>query len=120
MWRARGRNFYGAKQLEAARALLGEAEANNVKAQNDLGRYKQLVDKQEISQSNTIRRWPRQPEPGVAAAQASVSRAMSGPSPSQTEPGGSQFAVGKTAPQQISVMRSRAAVRAGPGRPEKS
>jgi membrane fusion protein (multidrug efflux system) len=38
------------QQLEAAKAQLQQAEANNVKAQNDLGRYKQLVEKQEISQ----------------------------------------------------------------------
>src|SRR6202035_3101015 len=37
------------QQFEAAKAQLQEAEANNSKAQNDLGRYKQLVDKQEIS-----------------------------------------------------------------------
>jgi membrane fusion protein, multidrug efflux system len=37
------------QQLEAAKAQLQQADANNVKAQNDLGRYKQLVDKQEIS-----------------------------------------------------------------------
>src|ERR1700683_4561505 len=38
------------QQFEAAKAQLQEADANNVKAQNDLVRYKQLVDKQEISQ----------------------------------------------------------------------
>src|SRR5579872_6894302 len=38
------------QQFQAAKAQLEEAEANNVKAQNDLGRYKQLVEKQEISQ----------------------------------------------------------------------
>src|SRR3984957_8946978 len=38
------------QQFEAAKAQLQEAQANNVKAQNDLVRYKQLVDKQEISQ----------------------------------------------------------------------
>jgi membrane fusion protein (multidrug efflux system) len=37
-------------QLAAAKAQLAQAEANDVKAQNDLIRYKQLVDKQEISQ----------------------------------------------------------------------
>src|SRR5258708_1168450 len=36
-------------QSEAAKAQLQQAEANNVKAQNDVGRYRQLVDKQEIS-----------------------------------------------------------------------
>lgn len=38
------------QQLQAAKAQLLQAEANNVKAQNDLVRYKQLIDKQEISQ----------------------------------------------------------------------
>jgi len=51
------------QQLAAARANLSEAEANNVKAQNDLQRYKQLVDKQEISQ--------QQYDQAVAAAKAS-------------------------------------------------
>lgn len=37
------------QQFQAAKAQLQEAEANNVKAQNDLARYKQLVEKQEIS-----------------------------------------------------------------------
>ena len=51
------------QQFEAAKAQLQEAEANNVKAQNDLGRYKQLVDKQEISQ--------QQYDQAIAAAKAS-------------------------------------------------
>jgi membrane fusion protein (multidrug efflux system) len=38
------------QQLDAARAQLVQAQANDVKAQNDLVRYKQLVEKQEISQ----------------------------------------------------------------------
>src|SRR2546430_7930271 len=38
------------QQFDAARAQLLQAEANNVKAQNDLVRYKQLVDKEEVSQ----------------------------------------------------------------------
>ena len=37
-------------QFTAAKAQLDQAKANDVKAQNDLIRYKQLVDKQEISQ----------------------------------------------------------------------
>jgi membrane fusion protein (multidrug efflux system) len=40
-----------ARQLyEAAKSQVAEADANNTKAQNDLLRYKQLIDKQEISQ----------------------------------------------------------------------
>src|SRR6202166_1543194 len=52
------------QQFEAAKAQLQEAEANNVKAQNDLVRYKQLVDKQEISQ--------QQYDQAIAAAKASA------------------------------------------------
>jgi membrane fusion protein, multidrug efflux system len=52
------------QQLQAAKAQLQEAQANDVKAQNDLGRYKQLVTKEEISQ--------QQYDQAVAAAQASA------------------------------------------------
>ena len=38
------------QQEEAAQAELAQAQANNLKAQSDLTRYKQLVQKQEISQ----------------------------------------------------------------------
>ena len=50
--------------IQAAKAQLQQAEANDVKAQNDLGRYKQLVDKQEISQ--------QQYDQAIAAARASA------------------------------------------------
>src|SRR4029077_13092273 len=52
------------QQFDAARAQLEQAEANDVKAQNDLGRYKQLVEKQEISQ--------QQYDQAVAASRAST------------------------------------------------
>jgi len=52
------------QQFQAARAQLLQAEANNVKAQNDLTRYKQLIEKQEISQ--------QQFDQATAAAQASA------------------------------------------------
>src|SRR5208337_3162007 len=38
------------QQFEAAKSQVAEADANNTKAQNDLLRYKQLIEKQEISQ----------------------------------------------------------------------
>ena len=38
------------QQFDAAKAQIAQADANNTKAQNDLLRYKQLIDKQEISQ----------------------------------------------------------------------
>ncbi len=52
------------QQYDAARAQLVQAQANDVKAQNDLVRYKQLVDKQEISQ--------QQYDQAVAAAAANA------------------------------------------------
>ncbi len=52
------------QQYDAAQAQLAEAEANDAKAQLDLGRYKQLVDKQEISQQTY--------DQAVAAAKANA------------------------------------------------
>src|SRR5580658_198729 len=52
------------QQFDAAKAQRDQAEANNVKAQNDLVRYKQLVDKQEISQQEY--------DQAVAAAKANA------------------------------------------------
>ena len=52
------------QQLEAARAQLEQTIANDIKAQNDVGRYKQLVDKQEISH--------QQYDQAVAAARSSA------------------------------------------------
>jgi membrane fusion protein (multidrug efflux system) len=52
------------QQYDAAQAQLAEAQANDAKAQLDLGRYKQLVDKQEISQQTY--------DQAVAAAKANA------------------------------------------------
>jgi membrane fusion protein (multidrug efflux system) len=52
------------QQFEAAKSQVAEAEANNTKAQNDLARYKLLIDKQEISQ--------QQYDQAVASAQAAA------------------------------------------------
>ncbi len=52
------------QQFEAAKSQVAEAEANNTKAQNDLARYKILIDKEEISQ--------QQYDQAVASAQAAA------------------------------------------------
>ena len=52
------------QQHEAAKSQIAEADANNTKAQNDLVRYKLLIDKQEISQ--------QQYDQAVASAQAAA------------------------------------------------
>jgi membrane fusion protein (multidrug efflux system) len=100
------------QQVAAAQANLAQAQANNVKAQNDLERYKQLVDKQEISQ--------QQYDQAIAAAKASAatveaSRASADAAEAQvTQAQGklvqaqaSQRAAA-TAPKQMAVSRARA------------
>jgi membrane fusion protein, multidrug efflux system len=101
------------QQFEAAKAQLQEAEANNVKAQNDLVRYKQLVDKQEISQ--------QQYDQAVAAAKASAAaveaaRATADAAQQQvTQAQGklvqaqANWANANTAPRQMQITRARAA-----------
>ena len=100
------------QQFEAAKAQIAEAEANNVKAQNDLVRYKQLIDKQEISQ--------QQYDQAVAAAQAGAAtlegaKANADGAQAQIEQAqGKQvqadadFRNAQTAPQTMRVIRSRA------------
>jgi membrane fusion protein (multidrug efflux system) len=101
------------KQFDAAKAQRDQAEANDVKAQNDLVRYKQLVDKQEISL--------QQYDQAVAAARASTAavesaRALADSSQSQVTQAQDKLLQAEanwrnaqTAPQQMLVTRSRAA-----------
>ena len=101
------------QQFQAAKAQLQQAEANNVKAQNDLARYKQLVDKQEISQ--------QQYDQAIAAAQASAAgveaaRATAEAAQQQvTQAQGklvqaqANFSNANTAPRQMQIIRARAA-----------
>jgi membrane fusion protein, multidrug efflux system len=100
------------QQFEAAKANLVQAEANNVKAQNDLVRYKQLVEKQEISQ--------QQYDQAVAAAKAGsatveAARASADAAEAQVAQAGGRLAQALanqrsagTAPKQVSIMRDRA------------
>jgi membrane fusion protein (multidrug efflux system) len=101
------------QQFESAKAQLAQAEANDVKAQNDLGRYRQLVDKQEISQ--------QQYDQAVAAAKASAAsvesaRDLAEAARSQvTQAQGklaqaeANYSYAQTAPRQMQISRSRAA-----------
>src|SRR5438445_3239728 len=100
------------QQFDAARAQLLQAEANNVKAQNDLVRYKQLVDKEEVSQ--------QQYDQALAAAKASAAaveaaRASAAAAEQQVTQAQSKLAQAEanlrsasTAPQQVAAIRSRA------------
>src|ERR1700736_2597497 len=101
------------QQLEAAKAQLQQAEANNVKAQNDLARYKQLVDKQEISQ--------QQYDQAIAAAKASAAgveaaRASADAAQQQVTQAQGKLVqaeanrnTANTAPKQMQIIRARAA-----------
>jgi membrane fusion protein (multidrug efflux system) len=101
------------QQYEAAKAQLAQALANDVKAQNDLGRYKQLVEKQEISQ--------QQYDQAVAAAKASAAavdaaRATADAAQSQVTQAQARLVQAeanlsnaRSAPRQMEVIRSRAA-----------
>ena len=100
------------QQLDAARAQVEEAEANNTKAQDDLARYQQLVEKQEISR--------QQYDQAVAAAKASAatlaaSRASAAGAEqtirqwqSKLAQAGANLKSAGTAPQQLVVIRARA------------
>jgi len=101
------------QQFEAAKAQRDQAEANNVKAQNDVARYKQLVDKEEISQ--------QQYDQAVAAAKANaaaVDAAHATADAVQSQVTQAQDKLlqaeanwrnAQTRPQQIQAIRSRAA-----------
>ncbi len=105
--------FMGSQQqVEAATAQLSQADANNVKAQNDLARYKQLISKQEISQ--------QQFDQAATAAQASsaaVDAARAGLAVAQQQVKAAQGRLvqaqanaqgARTGPQQVAAIRSRA------------
>ena len=100
------------QQLEAARAQLEQAIANDIKAQNDVGRYKQLVDKQEIShqQYDQAVAAAKSSAAGVAAARASAAAAEQIVSQAQAkrEQAEANLRSAQTAPQQMSATRSRA------------
>ncbi len=100
------------QQYAATNAQLVEAQANNVKAQNDLVRYKQLVDKEEISEQLY--------DQAVAAAKASsaavdAARASASAAESQVRQAQSRLIQAQanvraaaTGPQQVATIQSRA------------
>jgi len=100
------------QQLEAARAQLEQAIANDIKAQNDVGRYKQLVDKQEIShqQYDQAVAAAKSSAAGVAAARASAAAAEQVVAQAQAkrEQADANLRSAQTGPQQMSAIRARA------------
>jgi membrane fusion protein (multidrug efflux system) len=100
------------QQLAAAQAQVVEAAANNVKAQNDLARYKQLIDKQEIShqQYDQAIAAAGSSAAGLKAAQAAADAAAAQVEQAQTKllQANADLRTAQTAPQMMQVIRSRA------------
>jgi membrane fusion protein (multidrug efflux system) len=100
------------QQFDAAKSQVAEADANNTKAQNDLVRYKQLIDKQEISQ--------QQYDQAVAAASAAAATLQAARSnadayaaqieeaQSRLQQASADLRTAGTAPQTMRVIRARA------------
>jgi membrane fusion protein, multidrug efflux system len=101
------------QQSEAAKAQLQQAEANNVKAQNDLGRYRQLVDKQEISQQQYDQAVAaaRAGDAAVQAARANADAAVQQVSQAQSKLAEAEanWRNANNAPRQMTATRAKAA-----------
>lgn len=99
------------QQHSAANAELAAAEANNVKAQEDLLRYKQLVDKQEISQQqyDTAVAAAKSSAASVEAARASAAAAEQkvAQAQSQLDQALAEARAAATGPQQVAATHSR-------------
>jgi membrane fusion protein, multidrug efflux system len=101
------------QEFEAAKAQLQEAEANDVKAQNDLGRYKQLVGKEEISEQlyDQAVAAAKASTATVEAARASADAAQQQVTQAQAKlvQAEANWKYANTAPKQMQIIRARAA-----------
>ena len=99
------------RQLTAAHAQLDEAEANNVRAQDDLRRYKLLVDKREVAEQiyDQALASAKSSSASVAAARANESAAEQFVQQAQSRLAQAQanYQSAETGPQQVSSTRSR-------------
>jgi membrane fusion protein (multidrug efflux system) len=100
------------QQYEAANAQLAQADANNVKAQDDLVRYRQLVDKQEVSQQQYDQALAvaKASAAAVTAAKASALAAENQVHQAQARllQAEAELRSAQTRPQQVAAIRSRA------------
>ena len=99
-------------QLDAARASLEQAVANDSKAQDDVNRYKPLAAKDEIPQQRYTQAVDSQKATAAAVAAARASAAVAQQAVTQARArlaqAQAQLQYAETRPQQISVQRSRA------------
>ncbi len=99
------------RQVTAAHAQLEEAEANDVRVQDDLHRYKLLVDKQEVSQQiyDQALASAKSSTAAVEAARASESAAQQfvQQARSHLAQANANHQYAKTGPQQVSSTQAR-------------
>ena len=99
-------------QLTAAHAQLAQAEANDVKAQNDLQRYKALVDKREVAEQiyDQALAAAKASTASVAAAHANEAAAQQSvqQAHSRLEQSQASKRSAETGPQQVSSSQARA------------
>ena len=100
------------KQLAAAHAQLQEAEANDVKAQDDLKRYKLLVDKREVSEQiyDQALAAAKASTANIAAARANEAAAQQvvQQARSRLSQAEANHRAAQTGPQQVASSRARA------------
>jgi membrane fusion protein (multidrug efflux system) len=100
------------QQLAAAQAAVLQAEANSAKAQDDVKRYKQLVDKQEIPEQLYVQavQTANGAAAAVQAALANVQAAQDAVRQAQSRLAQASASVesAQTGPQQIRIQQSRA------------
>jgi len=100
------------RAFDAAQAALREAEANDLKAQDDVNRYKPLADKDEIPQQRYTQAVQTEKATAAAVEAARSSAAAAEQAVTQAraklEQTRAQLRYAQTGPQQISVQRSRA------------
>src|SRR5208283_5393504 len=99
------------KQLSAAHAQVEQAEANDVKAQDDLHRYKLLVDKREVAEQvyDQALAAAKASTATVAAARANESAAQQFVQQAQSrlEEAEANHQYAETGPQQVSSTKAR-------------
>jgi membrane fusion protein, multidrug efflux system len=100
------------KQLAAAQAQMEAAEANDVKAQDDLRRYKALVDKQEVAAQvyDQALAAAKSSTASVAASRDNVAAAEQAVQQARSRLGQSEASrqSAETGPQQVSSAQARA------------
>jgi membrane fusion protein, multidrug efflux system len=101
------------KQLAAAKAQLEEAQANDVKAQQDLARYKLLVDKEEVARQtyDTALTTARGTAAAVTAAGANAEAAQHSVEQARSRLASAEASSNQavqTAPKQVAATQARA------------